>query len=159
MPEEKSSKTKSASTEASTSNSPAPPAATTATAIDPAEGAKAMSALNAVEAPQDVIPEGFDLSKVMTINAAREEAKIPEHKKAAAIIGRPTVFVSWRAQKALLRSDGSERPGYFCVCIDVETGRPFTIWIGQTVLFKELSRLKPPFRATIELDGRTLKFA
>jgi hypothetical protein len=125
--------------------------------IDAAEGAKAMEQLNAVESPQDVVPDGFDLSKVQSINAAREEAAIPEHKKASAIIGRPTVFVSWRPQKALLASSGREHAGFFCVCIDVETGRPFTIWIGQTALYKELSRLKPPFRATIALKvvGKT----
>lgn len=128
-------------------------------AEDIASAVSGMEALNMVEDPASVIPEGFDPAAVKTISEAREEAKIPEHKKASQLIGRPVVFVSWRPQRGFLASTGEYRPGMFCVIMDVETKKVSTVWIGQVALYKELTKVKPPFRATITQSGRTLTFS
>jgi hypothetical protein len=128
-------------------------------AEDIASAVAGMEALNMVEDPASVIPEGFDPLKVQSIGDAREAAKIPEHKKASQLIGRPVVFVSWRPQRGFLASTGEYRPGMFCVIMDVETRKVSTVWIGQVALYKELTKIKPPFRATIQQSGRTLVFS
>lgn len=135
------------------------PAPTAPTKVDQSEAVAAMSAVNQVESPEDSIPVDFNISAVKPLAVAREEAKIPEHKKASQLLGREIVFVSWRPQQGLLASTGEYRPGFFCVCMDVETKKVFTVWIGQVALLKELRKLKPPFRATINQSGRTLVFA
>jgi hypothetical protein len=128
-------------------------------ATDIADAVASMEALNIVEDPTSTIPEGFDPLKVQTIGEAREAAKIPDHKKASQLIGRPVVFVSWRPQRGFLASTGEYRPGMFCVVMDVETKKVMTVWIGQVALYKELTKVKPPFRATITQSGRTLVFS
>lgn len=127
-------------------------------ASDIADAVAGMEALNMIEDPASVIPEGFDPARVQTISDAREAAKIPDHKKASQLIGRPVVFVSWRPQRGFLASTGEYRPGMFCVIMDVETKKVSTVWIGQVALYKELTKVKPPFRATIQQSGRTLVF-
>ena len=136
----------------------APPPAPQSLASDIQDAVAGMEALNMVEDPASVIPEGFDPTKVQTISDAREAAKIPEHKKASQFIGRPVVFVSWRPQRGFLASTGEYRPGMFCVIMDVETKKVSTVWVGQVALYKELTKVKPPFRATIQQLGRTLVF-
>lgn len=120
---------------------------------------ESMETMNLVEDPASAIPEGFDPTKVQTISEAREAAKIPDHKKASQLIGREVVFVSWRPQRGFLASTGEYRPGMFCVIMDVETKKVSTVWIGQVALYKELTKVKPPFRAKIEQSGRTLVFS
>ena len=127
-------------------------------AQDIADAVAGMEAMNLIENPELAIPEGFDPAKVQDISAAREAAKIPEHKKASQLIGRAVVFVSWRPQRGFLASTGEYRPGMFCVIMDVETKKVSTVWIGQVALYKELTKVKPPFRATIQQSGRTLVF-
>jgi hypothetical protein len=127
-------------------------------ASDIQDAVAGMEALNMIEDPASVIPEGFDPAKVQTITDAREAAKIPEHRKASQLIGRPVVFVSWRPQRGFLASTGEYRPGMFCVIMDVETKKVSTVWIGQVALYKELTKVKPPFRAVIQQSGRTLVF-
>ena len=138
---------------------PAAPEKSGSLAEDIASAVAGMEALNMVEDPASVIPEGFDPASVKTISEAREDAKIPDHKKASQLIGRPVVFVSWRPQRGFLASTGEYRPGMFCVIMDVETKKVSTVWIGQVALYKELTKVKPPFRATIQQSGRTLVFS
>lgn len=133
------------------------PAPTLATDIDAAVAA--MDELGEVEDPTSTLPEGFDPDKVPDINTAREDAKIPEHKRAGDMLDKPLVFVSWRPQRGFLASTGEYRPGFFCVVMDASTKKVFTVWIGQVALYKELKKLKPPFRARIVKSGRTLVFS
>ena len=130
-----------------------------ATVAEIADAAAAMEQLNDVEDPAATLPEGFDPANVPTIEQAMEDAKIPEHKKASQLLGRPVVFVSWRPQRGFLASTGEYRPGMFCVIMDVETKKVSTVWIGQVALYKILTKVKPPFRATITQSGRTLVFS
>jgi hypothetical protein len=94
-----------------------------------------------------------------TVQQAREVAQIPEQKTIKDIVGKAIVIVDKVKQSAFLPADGTQRPGYQCLCVDVETGKPFTVWIGQTVLRRELSILQLPFRTALMQRGRTYIFS
>lgn len=99
------------------------------------------------------------LATSRTIQEAREEANIPPHFTVAQLAGREIVL-AWKApQQAALPDSGEMRNGYICNGAFTDTRQEFTVWIGQTVLLKDLQRVALPFRTTIVKHGRTFQFS
>jgi len=93
-----------------------------------------------------------------TIQKAREAAEIPEHISVKDLVGKPILFATKTAQKAALPDTGELRDGFFCACLFIETKQPFTTWVGQTALVRDLSQVQVPFQTTIVKHGRTYRF-
>lgn len=92
------------------------------------------------------------------VQAAREEANIPPHIAVKDLVGISILVWSKTAQKAALPDTGELREGFFCLCRNEETKKPFTTWVGQTALMRDLSQLILPFTTTIVKHGRTYRF-
>lgn len=99
------------------------------------------------------------LEHAPTVTAARETAKIPPHYPMKDLEGKTVIFVHKRQQKAALPGTGELRNGYFCLCVFADDKTEFTTWVGQTILYRELTLLQMPFKATITKRGRTYMFA
>lgn len=93
-----------------------------------------------------------------SVQKAREAANIPPHFPVKDLVSLPILVWSKTAQKAALPETGELRDGFFCVCRNEETKKPFTTWIGQTALVRDLSQLILPFKTTIVKHGRTYRF-
>lgn len=93
------------------------------------------------------------------IQQAREDANIPPQVSIKDLEGKTFVIASKVAIKAFLPQDGTQRDGWQCLCIDVETQKGFTVWIGQVVLKRDLETLQLPIRVTLGKRGRVWKFS
>ena len=93
-----------------------------------------------------------------SVQVAREEAEIPEHIQAKNLIGVRILIARATPQKAALPDTGELRDGYFCACINLESKTPFTTWLGQSALVRDLGRLSVPFQTTIQKHGRSYRF-
>ena len=93
------------------------------------------------------------------IQQAREEAHIPPQVTVKELEGKTFVIANKVRQKAFLPADGTQRDGWQCLCADAETGKPFTVWIGQVTLRRDLERLNLPLRVTLSKRGRAYIFA
>lgn len=92
------------------------------------------------------------------IKTAREAAQIPEHIAVKNLVGIPILIASKRDQKATVPESGEIRPGFFVTGLDLNTKKPFTTWIGQVALLRDLAALSPPFRVTITKHGKAYRF-
>lgn len=99
-----------------------------------------------------------DIANVKSVSAAREAAHIPPHFPMKDLEGKTVIFVHKRKQKAALPGTGELREGYFCLCKFADSGEDFTTWVGQTILYRELTLLEMPFSTTIVKRGRTYMF-
>lgn len=103
----------------------------------------------------------FDMQQldfVPSVGQARENAHIPPHFPMKELVDRTVFFIHKREQKAALRDTGELRVGYFCLCAFADTKEEFTTWVGQTILYRELTLLALPFKTTIIKRGRTYMF-
>lgn len=104
----------------------------------------------------------YDLSRldnVSSVEDARKAAHIPPHFPMKELEGKTIIIVHKREQKAALPETGELRNGYFCLCVFADDRSEFTTWIGQTILFRELTMLALPFKTTVTKRGRTYMFA
>jgi len=101
---------------------------------------------------------GVEDSYAPNVAAAREAANIPPHISVKNLVDIPILVWSKTAQKAALPDTGELREGFFCLCRNEETKKPFTTWMGQTALVRDLSQLILPFKTTIVKHGRTYRF-
>jgi len=114
---------------------------------------------------EEFSPRAFDyidqsaVNYAPTVEQARKDAHIPPHFPMKDLEGKTVVFVHKRKQRAALPGTGELREGYFCLCINVEDNSEFTTWVGQTILYRELTMLNLPFKTTISKRGRTYMFA
>jgi hypothetical protein len=99
------------------------------------------------------------LDHAPSVSQARENAHIPPHFPMKDLVDKTIYFVHKREQKAALPETGELRTGYFCLCAFADTKEEFTTWVGQTILYRELTLLQLPFKTTITKRGRTYMFA
>lgn len=99
------------------------------------------------------------LSYAIPIAKAREDAHIPPQLSIKDLEGKTFVIASKVRQRAFLPADGTQRDGWQCLCADAETEKPFTVWIGQVTLKKDLELLPLPIRVTLSKRGRTWIFS
>jgi hypothetical protein len=98
------------------------------------------------------------LDHAPSVAQARESAHIPPHFAMKDLVDKTVYFVHKREQKAALPETGELRTGYFCLCAFADSKQEFTTWVGQTILFRELTLLQLPFKTTIVKRGRTYMF-
>lgn len=99
------------------------------------------------------------LEHAPSVQSARETAKIPPHFPMAQLVDRTIYIVHKRHQKAALPNTGEIREGFFCLCVFADDKSEFTTWIGQTILYRELTQLALPFKTTVTKRGRTYMFS
>lgn len=99
------------------------------------------------------------LRSAPSVQQAREDAQIPPQVSVKDLENVPIVLVEKVKQNAFLPADGTTRAGWQCLGAYQETRKPFTVWIGQVALMRELAVLNLPFRTTITRRGRTYQFS
>lgn len=105
------------------------------------------------------------LDSAPTFQQAHDEAHIPPHIPMKDLVDKTIFFVHKRKQKAMVPPKQGEegkqpelRDGYFCLCVDADTKQEFTTWVGQVILYRNLTLLRMPFKTTIVKRGRTFMF-
>ena len=93
------------------------------------------------------------------ISQAREDAHVPPQVSIKDLVGKTFVIADKVRQKAFLPADGTSREGWQCLCVDVETEKSFTVWVGQVTLKKDLELLMLPIRVTLGKRGRAYIFS
>lgn len=120
------------------------------------------NAVAEVPSPGTFVPQPASIADALknapNILGRREEAQIPEQLSVKDLVGKTFVIVDKIAQKAALPDTGEMRNGFQCLCADVETGKSFTVWVGQVALLRDLTAITLPVRVTINKHGRTYRF-
>jgi hypothetical protein len=134
--------------------------------LEDAETLPAEPELDAVQSHVDentFLPQPATIANALkyapSIQQQREAAHVPEQYSVSEMVGKLIIVVDKVRQKAYLPADGSMRDGFQCLCADVQTEKPFTMWIGQVTLVKDLSLVMLPFRTTIVRKGRAYIFS
>lgn len=91
-----------------------------------------------------------------SVSDRRAEVDLPEPVHTEDILGHDVTWIAWRAQEALLVSEGTLTDGFLCVGFDHTAHRKIVLFVGGIALTREFRRLKAPVRARIEKRGRTL---